>query len=118
MVGEDEEKLGRRLEGSSFILVVLSEGASGVSRFSTVVVAAHTVGLPITPLRADSSFIFPDPAFWETFKAGKVVPEAELLTITIAGASMSFTLGQVEAGVMKLFTALALPFRATLHPRA
>jgi len=96
--------LAKELEGAKVILVVLTTGVLQEPTFAGTMSSCpgskHGV---LVPIKADESFAYPDPIFWENLEAGKIF-SAEIL------AAMQTDYARVKTTYTILFNVLALKF--------
>ena len=100
----DLDWLAQELEGAKVILVVLTTGVLHEPTFAGTMSScpASRQGV-LVPIKADESFAYPDPIFWENLEAGKIF-STEIL------AAMQTDYARVKATYTILFNVLALKF--------
>lgn len=105
MVSRASAEAMEQLATSTFALVVLTRGCLGDPDFASYVAFLLASDLSaVVPIVADSSFMFPDPAFYKDLSDGLVMDERRLTT--------GLELEDIALAYKALFSSLAVRFSA------
>ena len=101
MMMSDIQELSRTAE----VLAVLTSGVLERAPFAACLTACAFSEAELIPIRADESFLYPDPPFWEKLLSGDFFKERQMIAY---GTDIS----TVKATYTVLFNMLALKFTA------
>ncbi|CAK9062823.1 unnamed protein product [Durusdinium trenchii] len=101
---KDLDAAATQMGSAKVILVILTQGVLHEPTFAgTVAACPEGARANFVPIKADESFIYPDPTFWENLADGKIFSEK-----TLDGFDTDFE--GVRAAYARLFNVLALKF--------
>ena len=100
----DLDSAALEMGNAKVILVILTQGVLQESSFAgTVAACPEGARACFVPIKADESFVYPDPTFWENLAAGKIFSAS---TLEAFGTDYE----GVRAAYARLFNVLALKF--------
>jgi len=101
---KDLDSVGNKMGEAKVILVILTQGLLQHAAFAGTLAACPEFNRGnLVPIKADESFVYPDPAFWENLAAGKIFSKERL-------DALKTDFEGVRAAYARLFNVLALKF--------